>query len=98
MALRRAGSSPGSSFRALNRPLTILGVERRGFLLAATLDLAMRNAMNSLVTGGVVFAVGYGAGRRDPDMIGILRAGRCPVRYDPGKWTPAPWHIRIRQR
>ena len=51
-----------AGYAALNRPLTILGVERRGFLLIATLGLAMWNAMASLVTGGVVFAVGYGAG------------------------------------
>ena len=51
-----------AGYAALNRPLTILGVERRGFLLIATLGLVMWNAMASLVTGGVVFAVGYGAG------------------------------------
>ena len=51
-----------AGYPALNRPLTILGVERRGFLLVATLGLAMWNATASLVTGGVVFAVGYGAG------------------------------------
>ena len=59
IALRQAGSSPGSSFRALNRPLAILGLERRGFLLATTLGLAMSNAMNSLVTGRLAFVVGY---------------------------------------
>ena len=51
-----------AGYPALNRPLTILGVERRGFLLVATLGLAMWNATASLVTGGVVFAVGFGAG------------------------------------
>ena len=51
-----------AGYAALNRPLTILGVERRGFLLVATLGLAMWNATASLVTGGVVFAVGFGAG------------------------------------
>ena len=79
-----------AGYPALNRPLTILGVERRGFLLSATLALAMWNAMNSLVTGSVVFAVGYGtgwlAGRKDPDMLGVLRAGtRYPARFDPVK-------------
>ena len=67
-----------AGYAALNRPLTILGVERRGFLLVATLGLAMWNATASLVTGGVVFAVGFGAGwlagRKDPDMLGVLRA------------------------
>ena len=95
------GAKRWAGYVALNRPLTILGVERRWFLLAATVGLAMWNAMNSLVAGGVVFAVGYGAGwlagRRDPDMLGILRvASRCPARYDAGKWAATPWHVRIR--
>ena len=84
---------------ALNRPLTILDVERRRNLLGATLALAMWNAMNSLVTGAVVFAVGYGAGWlascKDPDMLGVLRAGtRYPARFDPGKWASEPSHLR----
>ena len=62
-----------------DRPLTILGVERRGFLLVATVGLAMWDATASLVTGGVVLAVGSGAGwlagRKDPEMLGVLRAG-----------------------
>ena len=40
-----------AGYPALNRPLTILGVERRGFLLSATLGLAMWNATASLVDG-----------------------------------------------
>ena len=74
--LRRCAGYP-----ALNRPLTILilGVERRRFLLSAMLALAMWNAMNSLVTGGVVFAVGYAggwlSGRRDPDVQGVCLRG-----------------------
>ena len=101
LAVLMRGLRRWAGYPALNRPLTILGVERRGFLLSATLALAMWNAMNSLVTGGVVFAVGYGAGwlagRRDPDMLGVLRAGtRYPARFDPGKWAVEPWHLLIR--
>ena len=83
-----------------DRPLTILGVERRGFLLVATVGLAMWDATASLVTGGVVLAVGSGAGwlasRKDPDMLRVLRAGtRYPARIDPGKWVREPWHFLI---
>ena len=95
------GKRRWAGYGALNRPLTILGVERRAFLLVATLGLAMWNAMGSLVVGGVVSGVGYGAGwlaaKRDPDMLGVLRAGaRYPARFDPGKWAAEPWHLVIR--
>ena len=49
-------------YPALSRPLTIMGVERRWFLLSATLGLAMWNAINSIVTGAMIFAVLYGVG------------------------------------
>ena len=59
-----------AGYAALNRPLMIIGVERRAFLLVATLALGLWNATASLVAGAVVFAVGWGAGwlagRRDP--------------------------------
>ena len=49
-------------YPALSRPLTIMGVERRWFLLSATLGLAMWNAINSIVTGAV-------------DLRGVVRRG-----------------------
>ena len=95
------GRKRWSGYAALNRPLTVLGVERRAFLLVATLALAIWNATGSLVAGAVVFAVGWGAGwlagRRDPDMLSVLRAGAgYPARFDPGKWAERPWHLVIR--
>ena len=72
---------PGKAWRgypALSKPLTIMGVERRWFLLSATLGLAMWNAINSIVTGGLIFGVLYGVGswawKQDPNMLEILRA------------------------
>jgi len=86
---------------ALSRPLTIMGVERRWFLLSATLGLAMWNTIESLVTGGMIFGVLYVAGwlawKKDPNMLGILKVStRFKTRYDPGKWSGAPWHLRLR--
>ena len=89
-------------YPALSRPLTIMGVERRWFLLSATLGLAMWNAINSIVTGAVIFAVLYGVGfwawKQDPNMLEILRASaKFRARYDPGKWAAAPWTLLIRR-
>ena len=67
-------------YAALNRPLTVLGVERRLFLLGATLALAVWNATASLVSGGVIFAGCYGAGwlagrKRPGHACGAPRGG-----------------------
>ena len=89
-------------YPALSRPLTILGVERRWFLLSATLGLSMWNAINSIVTGALIFAVLYGVGfwawKQDPDMLEILRgSARFRARYDPGKWAASPGTVLIRR-
>ena len=70
-------------------------------MLSATLGLAMWNAINSLVTGGMIFALlsvaGWLAWKKDPNMLSILRAStRFKARYDPAKWSPSPWHLRLR--
>lgn len=79
----------------------ILGVERRWFLLSATLAVALWNAGDSLLAAIFVLALLLGAGRlawkRDPNMLGLLReAVRSKVRYDPGKWTEVPWYLDLR--
>ena len=83
---------------ALSRPLTIMGVERRWFLASATIGMAMWNAINSLVTGGVIFLTLYAAGwlawKRDPNMLSIVAASAASrPRYDAGK--PGRWHLDL---
>ena len=82
-------------YPALSKPLTIMGVERRWFLLSATLGLAMWNAINSIVTGGLIFAVLYGVGfwawKQDPNMLEIFREVSA-------RFGPAPWTLLIRPR
>ena len=71
------GAKPWRGYPALSRPLTILGVERRWFLLGATLAMGLWNAINSLLSALLVFAALYMAGllawRRDPALLAILR-------------------------
>lgn len=79
----------------------ILGVERRWFLLSATLAVALWNAGDSLLAAIFVLALLLGAGRlawkQDPEMLSLLReATRSKVRYDPGKWTESPWYLDLR--
>ena len=79
----------------------ILGVERRWFLLSATLAVSLWNASDSLLAGIVVLAlllaVGRLAWKKDPNMLSLLReATRSRVRYDPGKWTETPWYLDLR--
>ena len=76
--------------RSLSRPLTILGCERKVFLLSATFGAAVFNALNSFLLGLLLFAVGYAVGwfgtQHDPHMMGVARAAaREKVRYDPAK-------------
>lgn len=86
----------------LSAPLKILGVERRWFVLSATVGLGLWNAVNSLLMGGTIFGVLYLAGllawRKDPAMLSILKVGAgYRPRYDPGKWPASPWYVVIRE-
>ena len=42
------GARAWAAYPALSAPLTMMGVERRWFLLSATLGMAMWNAVNSI--------------------------------------------------
>jgi type IV secretory pathway VirB3-like protein len=77
-------------YKALHRPLTIWGVDRRLFWLALLLGAATFNLFYSFLGGLLVFAGLYAfafwATKRDPEMLRILLASsQGRRRYDPGK-------------
>ena len=77
-------------YKALHRPLTVCGVDRRLFLLALLLGAATFNLFYSFMAGLLMFGGLYGfaiwATRHDPEMLRILHASsQARRRYDPGK-------------
>src|SRR5512138_222547 len=77
-------------FKAIHRPLTVCGVDRRLFFLALILGAATFNLFYSFLAGLLMFGGLYGfalwATRRDPDMLRILLASSgSRRRYDPGR-------------
>jgi type IV secretory pathway TrbD component len=83
------GRKEWHGYGVLSQPLTIMGVERRFFLLAAVLGAGLWNAANSLVGGILVFVTMYVAGffawRYDQNMVNVVRvAVRYRPRYDAG--------------
>ena len=79
-------------YKALHRPLTVCGVDRRLFFLALTVGAATFNLFYSFVAGLMMFVVLYGfalwATKRDPQMLRILlSSSRVRSRYDALKHT-----------
>ena len=66
--------------RALHRPLTICGVDRRLFFLALLVGAATFNLFYSLLAGCLLFALVYSVAlwsrAHDPQMLQILLRGR----------------------
>ena len=78
--------------KALHRPLTIFGVDRRLFFMALLLGAATFNLFYSFLAGLLMFVALYGfawwATLRDPEMLRILLASsRAKRRFDPAKHT-----------
>jgi type IV secretory pathway VirB3-like protein len=77
-------------FRAMNRPLTILGVERRLFFMALVVGGTVFSLLHSLLGAIGLFLAGLLLGRiatsTDPEILRVLlNAGRLRRRYDPMK-------------
>lgn len=91
-------------FKAMNRPLTILGAERRLFFVALISGGAVFSVMHSLVGGILLFASGVVIAQRatkyDVEILRVLmNSTRFRRRYDPMKWEPAAlriarWHVQ----
>src|SRR5580658_8987721 len=79
--------------RALSRPLTILGAERKLFFFAMCLGAATFNLLNSLLGGLLIFLLLYAVARwatqTDPQILRfLLTAARLRGQYDPMKFSP----------
>ena len=77
-------------YRALHRPLTVCGVDRRLFFLALLVGAATFNLFYSLLAGALLFGVLYACAlwstKRDPQLLQILlQSGRYRTRYDAAK-------------
>jgi type IV secretory pathway TrbD component len=88
-------------YKALHRPLTVCGVDRRLFFLALVMGAATFNLFYSLPAGLLMFAGLYAfacwATKRDPQLLRILlSSARFKARYDAAKHVPVdlevwPW-------
>jgi type IV secretory pathway TrbD component len=88
-------------FKAMNRPLTVLGAERRLFFVALISGGAIFSLMHSLGGGILLFVVGVIAARRatkyDVEILRVLlNSTKFRRRYDPMKWQSA--EIQIARR
>ena len=78
-------------YKSLNRPLTILGVERKLFFCAAVMGAATFNLMGSFMGGILVFAalfmLSQAATKTDPQILRILlnsskfKSQYCPMKF-----------------
>ena len=85
-------------FKTMNRPLTVLGAERRLFFVALISGGAIFSLLHSLLGGIALFVVGVVIARRatkyDVEILRVLmNSAKFRRRYDPMKWQST--EIRI---
>ena len=78
-------------YKALNKPLTILGAERKLFFVALIMGAATFNLFGSLLGGllifGSLFLMAQWATRTDPQILRILlNSSKFRREYDPAKY------------
>lgn len=86
-------------YKALHRPLTIAGIDRRLFFLSLLLGAATFNLFYSFAAGLLMWGGLYGfslwATAHDPEMLRILLASsQSRRRYDPGKHDRIDLEVR----
>ncbi|WP_353071972.1 VirB3 family type IV secretion system protein [Tunturiibacter gelidiferens] len=86
-------------FKAMNRPLTVLGAERRLFFVALITGGAIFSMLHSLVGGIGLFIVGVIIARivtkHDVEILRILfNSTKFRRRCDPMKWEPTEITVR----
>ena len=79
-------------YKALNKPLTILGAERKLFFVALIMGAATFNLFGSLLGGllifGSLFLLAQWATRTDPQILRILlNSTKFRREYDPAKYS-----------
>ena len=99
--MAEGGSRQNKVYKAMNRPLTILGAERRLFFVALIAVGAVGSRSHSLLGGILLFVVGVVIARTaTKNDVAILRvlfnSGKFRRRYDPMQWEPT--EIQIRKR
>ncbi len=81
---------------SLSRPLTVLGVERTGFILLLTICYAFGHLVGWVGAAGLfvpLFALGRWMAAADPCMLAVIRANTSArAHYDP---APLPKAERI---
>jgi len=87
-------------YKALHRPLTVCGVDRRLFFLALLMGAATFNLFYSFFAGLLVAVGLYGfalwSTKRDPQMLRILlSSSRFRARYDAAKH--ARFNVEVRR-
>jgi type IV secretory pathway TrbD component len=99
--MAEGGSRQNKVFKAMNRPLTILGAERRLFFVALITGGSTFSLLHSLLGGMILFVLGVilarAATKHDVEILHVLfNSTKFRRRYDPLKWTPAVITIRKR--
>ncbi len=82
-------------FRSLNRPLTILGAERKLFFFSLMMGAGVFNLLKTLLGGILMFWVLYflarWATKTDPQILRfVLNSTKAKTQYDPMKLAPIP--------